>query len=167
MKKIVKYTKEYYANLENLQKVGIAKMLEDKGYHLPTTSQLHLGNDQVLMINKLLEYGLQIDLCTAHHGWEKNGKYYNVWIGINGKGFHYNIKDFYDVDVSHIHRIVVHFLKKQHDLGELGSLKLLNIPQQVKCGKCNGSGYLKHYSHVFGGTCFQCSGVGYKTKIKK
>jgi hypothetical protein len=150
MTRIKKYTKEYYANLENLQKMGIAKMLEDKGYYLPTTSELHLDNDQVLMINKLLEYGLKIVLCSSHHFWNRNGKYFNVWIGINGKGFYYHIKDFYDVNVSHIHTCVVRFLKKQHDLGELGSLKSLNIPHQVKCGKCNGTGYLKHYSHVFG-----------------
>ena len=92
------------------------KYYRDKGYYLPTTSTLHLCNEQVLMINKLLEYGLQIDLCTAHHSWNRNGKYFNVFIGINGKGFYFNIKDFYDVDVSHIHTCVVRFFKKNNTI---------------------------------------------------
>lgn len=31
-----------------------------------------------------------------------------------------------------------------------------------KCPKCNGSGYLSHYSGIANGVCFSCEGNGFK-----
>jgi hypothetical protein len=34
-----------------------------------------------------------------------------------------------------------------------------------KCSKCQGTGYLIHFAHIFNGVCFQCEGFGtQKTK---
>lgn len=32
--------------------------------------------------------------------------------------------------------------------------------ESVVCGRCNGKGHLKCYSHVKAGVCFQCWGTG-------
>ena len=29
-----------------------------------------------------------------------------------------------------------------------------------KCDRCNGHGYMEHVSHVEGGKCFKCCGIG-------
>ena len=30
----------------------------------------------------------------------------------------------------------------------------------MTCGKCNGKGHLKTYTHIAGGVCFECNGSG-------
>lgn len=35
-----------------------------------------------------------------------------------------------------------------------------NIPQQDRCTKCGGKGYLEQYAHVENGVCFKCGGHG-------
>lgn len=40
------------------------------------------------------------------------------------------------------------------------SLELPEEARMVPCTRCNGSGYIKAYSHVMGGVCFKCGGSG-------
>ena len=38
----------------------------------------------------------------------------------------------------------------------------MNTAATYKCPKCNGSGYLSHYSGIANGVCFSCEGNGFK-----
>lgn len=37
---------------------------------------------------------------------------------------------------------------------------------QVDCGKCGGAGYVRAFSHIRGGVCFACNGVGHFTRTR-
>ena len=39
--------------------------------------------------------------------------------------------------------------------------KKTTVFEHNQCGKCDGSGYIRAFSHVAGGTCFSCHGRGY------
>lgn len=46
--------------------------------------------------------------------------------------------------------------------------KMIDSDMVVKdtCWRCNGQGYIPAYSHIYGGVCFKCCGVGGKLVIK-
>lgn len=147
-----------HLKMKNIRDYGIVKLLTDKGYTL-TFSDLDRDQKYIGFINKLIDIGLQIKVNAYGREWFLQEKAYNVVIGFNNKYYSYSSEEM-QVTIYELFKFVLKVVKttkKQVDFQEI-------IPQSVKCGKCDGQGFLKHYEHIFNGTCFSCCGLGYKHK---
>tara|TARA_R110002153_G_C12908633_1_gene453172 strand:+ start:41 stop:484 length:444 start_codon:yes stop_codon:yes gene_type:complete len=146
--------------MKNIREYGIIKLLTEKGYTL-TFSDLDSCKKHIKFINKLMDIGLLIKVNTYGCEWFSKEKAYNVVIGFKSNTLYsYSSKEM-QITIYELFKFIVKVVKstkKQVDLEEI-------IPQSVKCGKCDGQGFLKHYEHIFNGTCFSCCGLGYKHKI--
>jgi hypothetical protein len=98
-----------------------------------------------------------VELTLVQKGYVKINKYNQKWnlkILVNKKGKSFLIKRFDpDVILDCITRVTTMPHVKE----------MINVRKDAYiCPKCHGEGYIKAFSHISNGICFDCLGLGYR-----
>lgn len=124
----------------------------------------------VKTLNKILSDGL-ITIKLNEKGFVWTNKNYIdknnnlVKFNIEIKGFGMIRRPFCkDITPKELLKQVSIFIKGEKVQQQYKSKYSVNITETCICPRCNGQGYIKAFSHVCDGICFECYATGYSTR---